>query len=614
MKNPFPIIGQLFSEVWAAIIRFPLANASAIISFTLASLLIDDKEADNYPFINGLIVSSLGICFFISVQLLQETQGIRLRRGVFIKAFGLLLAIGYYFYLPEKFPLSYVYQIGLFACIFHLSISFIPFLNRKLTQYFWQFNQVVFLRILQSGFYSAVLFGGISLALLAIEHLFDFDINGKNYLRLYLFLGFVFNTAFFTAGIPKSFDAPIFYPKALKVFSQFVLIPLVSIYQLILYAYLGKIVITGIWPSGWVSHLVIFCTGFGILIVLLIWPLLNQKEESWIKWYARATFLSIFPLAILMGLSVYKRIVEYSFTEERLILVFLTFWLIFISIYFVVSRLKNIKAIPVSLAFFLLIANVGPWSVGELSRKAQFSELKSILVKNGLIKNGNWQKPKKPVSKIDRFQIGQKTEYLIAHFGTQSLLDLVDNPAYLNGRKKNENPLAQDVMDSLGLEYVSDYEIKTPKDKEEKYLTIQFPEKGSTTAFHVTGMDYCIPINLTAERRDSSAEKILFKGIVALKDQNLKLELDQSKIKINLNGERLELDLSQLSDSIFSKYSIGKSDFIQSQTSCKPLRVNTKSMHFKLLVLEMRLFKSADSLEVKELYGILILDFKANRL
>jgi hypothetical protein len=364
-----------------------------------------ESEPEGMVF-NALICSGIGISFFVSSQLIDESQSMRIGRSWLIKIISVSIAIGFYFSLPQKVNVSQLSQIVIWLCITHLSITFVPFFNRKQIQYFWQFNQSLFLRILQSILYSGVLFVGMVLALVAIDHLFNVQIDSKVYTRLFFFLGFVFNTLFFTAGIPKSFDSPVFYPKGLKLFAQFVLIPLVSIYQIILYCYLTKIVISSSWPTGWVSYLVLFCSGFSLLIILLIWPLINQKDNAWMRLYSRITLISLIPLSILMAVAVFKRIDAFSFTEERLILVMISVWLFFITIYCIINKLKNIRVIPLSLAVFFLVGNFGPWGFYSLSQKAQFSLLESMLHKNNLILNEKWIKSTSQIQKKDRYEIG----------------------------------------------------------------------------------------------------------------------------------------------------------------------------------------------------------------
>ncbi|MBK9634277.1 MAG: DUF4153 domain-containing protein [Bacteroidetes bacterium] len=59
------------------------------------------------------------------------------------------------------------------------------------------------------------------------------------------------------------------YPKDYEFFAQFILMPLVIIYLVILYLYGGKIIFQGHLPIGWVSNLILtfFCIWYSCVII-----------------------------------------------------------------------------------------------------------------------------------------------------------------------------------------------------------------------------------------------------------------------------------------------------------------------------------------------------------
>ncbi|MBK9320884.1 MAG: DUF4153 domain-containing protein [Bacteroidetes bacterium] len=105
------------------------------------------------------------------------------------------------------------------------------------------------------------------------------------------------------------------YPNGLRIFTQFVLLPLVTIYLGILYVYELKILITMNWPRGWVSYLVIGFSTAGILALLLVWPLRNDDRYKWVKTFTRLFYIALLPLIALLFFSIYIRVKEYGITE-----------------------------------------------------------------------------------------------------------------------------------------------------------------------------------------------------------------------------------------------------------------------------------------------------------
>src|SRR5690554_7276939 len=97
-------------------------------------------------------------------------------------------------------------------------------------------------------------------------------------------IGF-FNTWFFLSGIPEKLDQSegAYPPKELKVFAQYILLPLLAVYLLILYGYGAKIVLIWDWPRGIVSYLIICVAVLGITTFLLLYPYSRLEGTNWIK-------------------------------------------------------------------------------------------------------------------------------------------------------------------------------------------------------------------------------------------------------------------------------------------------------------------------------------------
>ena len=149
----------------------------------------------------------------------------------------------YFFLLPKSWAEAYgdiILQIILLGLAFFVSITFAPFRIKNEINDFWQFNKILFLRLFFTTFYSGILFIGIILAYASIEQLFEVDIHEKLYLETLVFITGILCTHFFLCGIPKNFKKITKekkYPKGIKFFSQYILIPLLIIYAIILSVY-----------------------------------------------------------------------------------------------------------------------------------------------------------------------------------------------------------------------------------------------------------------------------------------------------------------------------------------------------------------------------------------
>jgi len=223
---------------------------------------------------------------------------------------------------------------------------------------------------------------------LATSHvLLNVVIPRETYARVFVVLASMFNIWFFLAGVPKDFtllESDESYPNGLKVFTQYVLLPLVVLYLAILYAYLFKVIATWTLPKGGVSNWVIGFSIMGILSLLLVHPLRNKEGNQWITLFVKCFYLAILPLLFFLHVSIFQRIADYGITELRYVVAVTSVWLAGIALYFIFSKKKNIQVIPVSLGLLTLLAAFGPLSAFSVSLWSQKSRIENLLRENNL--------------------------------------------------------------------------------------------------------------------------------------------------------------------------------------------------------------------------------------
>jgi hypothetical protein len=373
--------------------RFPVPLLFAVAAtIAMIWLVHDDPVGDKFELTHRFAMAFyLGMLLAISVSLFAERFVVTQSKKILIWVVSLVLVGLYFLTLPSDIDGVTIARFLLLIVALHLLVAFAPFVAGSEMNGLWQFNKSLFIRILIGGVYSGFLFGGLALAILAIENLFEVNIDGKFYVYLWFTIAGMFNTWFFLSGVPEKLselEHATDYPKGLKVFTLYVLLPLITVYLAILYAYAAKILITSVWPVGWVANLVIAFSIFGILSFLLIYPLRNDEANPWVKTYSRLFYFLLVPLIVLLYVSIFKRVNMYGFTVERYFVVLLAVWLSFIAAYFILTNGKRIRVIPLSLCLVVLLSSCGPWGAFAVSRESQITELSVLLDSNQVLVNG----------------------------------------------------------------------------------------------------------------------------------------------------------------------------------------------------------------------------------
>lgn len=486
--SKFPSFQNVLNAIQKTILRFPLEALTAVIGTILAIILNEIKyDNPNRAFYEKALMSaSLCLVLFLSVSLFFLSSNkkpiLRFITSLILGAF----VVAFIFSFREKITQTEFQQFFVLNIALHLLVSFAGFLPKKYNQEeFWEFNKQLFLRILTSGLYSAVLYGGLALAILAVEKLFKFDFYNNIYLYIFFTIAGIFNTIFFLSGVPEidNEEVPLQlnYPKGLKNFTQYVLLPLISLYLVILICYEAKILITLSLPVGWVSYLVLAFAITGILSFLLVHPVANENGNLWMRTFNRWFYFLLIPLLGLLFWAILYRINLYGFTHERYYVLLLSIWLAVVVSYFLIQKQPKIKFIPISMCIAGLFSILGPQSADSVSKYSQLSRFENYLQKDD----------NKKLTFEQEQELSSIVYFLDKNYGFEVMLPYADkklDKLY----KKDKDPGMNQIMESLGFEYRSEY---ARRDDANDSFNYYYYENDNNVVANIHGYDFMFTIN-----------------------------------------------------------------------------------------------------------------------
>ncbi|AYZ11773.1 DUF4153 domain-containing protein [Chryseobacterium arthrosphaerae] len=438
MKSKFY---ETLSRANETVFRYPLVLTMALLASAGAICIAESNTEHSTVFTKFTICAAMGISLMFAMKMLSQ----RIGKELLLQVSAIAFLIGFYYILPDKqknFTDIHFYIIAVTVLLTHLLVSFIPFLEKNKESGFWQYNKNLFVNIFLTAVFTGILTGGVELAILAIDKLFDFNFNGKVYTDTFSVLaisGSCFIFLLFNEKGISTLEKESPYPVVLKFFTQFILIPLLLIYAAILYFYSFKILISWELPRGWVSYLILAYSIVGILALLLVYPLRAENAKSWVRIFSKAFYYTIIPLIILLFTAIFTRILEYGYTEPRYFVLLLALWLLSTVVYFISGKRATIKFIPVSLFLFGTFALIFPYfNAFSVAKRSQKKELLKVLNQHQLIHNGKLDFQKKITDTV-RNEIADKFEFLAERKQNEFLY------GFLN--KKDGNELA-DTMES----------------------------------------------------------------------------------------------------------------------------------------------------------------------
>lgn len=380
-------MSELLNKAKLAFERFPFALLWAIIS-TITTIILVEIDADSIfkQYVNLSITMVLGISWLIATQFYIEQ--FKKKNLWWIKVIVLLAIIGSYFLLPEYDTESHHYsnddvpyiRYVLFLVAGHLALFFAPFITVWHPKAYWNYLMDMFIAISRSGFFSGILYIGLVIAMTAVRALFDIHIEDQRYGQLFLLCLGIVNTWVYLSDFPKEIQHNIHleFNKAIEVLVKFILIPLTLLYLAILYAYVAKIIIQWELPKGWVSYLISALALLLFAIQFIIHPVRLTHKSRLIRKFTTYAFWLLLPLLILLYIAIYTRVAAYGITELRYFLIIVAIFITGSTLYFLFSKRKQLRFLPLALAIFALIGSFGFWGAFSVSKRSQVGQLKEL--------------------------------------------------------------------------------------------------------------------------------------------------------------------------------------------------------------------------------------------
>ncbi len=430
-----------------ALLRFPLTVIFSLVLTVLVNLSVFKVEAVDTQWI---ISSGLALLVSFFVTLLLENR-VKTIYSFLIN----IVSIGLVFFLISLMPIPLTKAdltvIFTLYFTFGLGVFVAPFIfSKKSSLRFWNYAEHTFSQFVISYFFALVIVAGIDLALLSLSQLFDIDVPSKIYAVVFSTSMLLFAPIYLMSSMGKSNEwierSKVEFSKFYKILGLYILLPILLAYMVVLYAYLGKVVITWELPKGWVSWLVSILTLGGFLILSLLFPLYklytkkNKGKTTFIQLFYLLFPIVLLPLLVFMFVGIYRRFEDYGITINRLYLIILNVWFIAVTLYLIITQYKNIKNIWISLT---IIAFVASFNVVPYIKYSMTSELKTLLYQ------ANYGK--KEIKKLDKekqIRVVALLDYIHSTFSANEVLKITKSM----GKKATKETVIKTLIDKENID------------------------------------------------------------------------------------------------------------------------------------------------------------------
>jgi hypothetical protein len=405
------------NNIKTTIVRFPIVILILAFVSIIISILIEDsldlREQLLTRFIfSGIFGAFLGIASQFLIERFKKVSNYKL----ILNTLTIILSIFYFYFLTSDDRFSQAVVVRLFVCIFALfsTYLFIPSIYNDVD--FGKISLVHFKSAFTSILYGFVIYIGLISIYFAIDLLlFKLDNNIIGHMANIVFVFFapiyylsllpVFNSNE-KDDVEKNYEKSI-YPRVLEILVSYIVIPLITIFSVVLIIYFIKILFTGIWPVGQVGPMVLGYSAVGLFVYILGFNLVNKFTLMFRKLFPYI----LMPLVIMQFVSSYIRIEAYGITESRYYVIIFGVFSVVCSLYLILSKKKNPNMIVILAACFAVVSIIPPVDAFSISSNSQETRINNILVKNKMLID-NKLVSNESISNQDKYEITSITNYM----------------------------------------------------------------------------------------------------------------------------------------------------------------------------------------------------------
>ena len=236
----YSIIQEFYHSGLQTFKRFPF---TVLMVFTVCGCIIYGFQTEIWKpgLVACIMAGTYGVFFGLILHILIERY--QLKQWLkFVVGISMITAVIFIFFYwkkiigQDRFTICSAVTYSGSLVLLTLLVALTPYFSKKYEdQKLITYNRKVFVHYTFSALLALISYAALSLALLAVDNLFEVEIPAKTYMHLLTIIGGVVWTFLFLSSFPNNYDDDRLdsYP-AFRIIVQFIGIPIIVVYALIL--------------------------------------------------------------------------------------------------------------------------------------------------------------------------------------------------------------------------------------------------------------------------------------------------------------------------------------------------------------------------------------------
>lgn len=374
---------RLWHVLKVSVHRFP---ETLLISLALVLVLIVDNHRAYDPdqvLVKLAMVFALGVPLSGAIKLLVE----RLKLGRYYRAALAIVMVVYcglfYVLIPDNLDQKFTMRYAMATAIAYFLFTLVPYLWQRANYSLYCVKLLVSFFI--TYLYTLVLYLGVIAIIFAVDFLFELNISEKIYFDTFVSAVGLFGLTYFLGKVPSGDNdiSEVKYPTVLRVLLVSIVVPLISVYTLVLHAYLIRVLISIGWSDGFVSQLVIWYGFVSVVLMVLLYPLIDESKlvKGFYRYYPYAMIIPLIMLAITMMI----RVNAYGLTILRSLVLIAWLWFLVSVGHVILFKGRISQNLIIGFILIFGLATFSPINVFTISDQAQTKRLTGLLESSGIL-------------------------------------------------------------------------------------------------------------------------------------------------------------------------------------------------------------------------------------
>jgi len=388
-------------DLWQTVVRFPVPALCCAILVVVANMPVggfigffpDGWNNDTMPLTYRQFYGSLALGFLASGAAHLFAEGRRLSRAAgTVSAAACAFAVLVLFLSHKTFDMQWPFL--LYGLV--LAVMVAGYLHRGADDAaLWMFNMRLAVATLAAIVAAAVFALGLAAIAGSLDYLFATAISRvviqHSIATGVVLVGPIFGLSMVPRDLSERFQPD--KPSGLlstgpRLLLNALLIPLLSVYVVILHVYAARILFDWDLPRGQIGIIVLIFAlgGAAVWLIGLPW---RERGSVLVRLFERVWFWCLIVPLVLLTIGTWRRVSEYGVTPERYGLIVLGFWIAFLIVWRTVGAQSLLPRVVLSsLSAVLILSSFGPWGAGAVSVTSQHARLMALLQDRGIVRDG----------------------------------------------------------------------------------------------------------------------------------------------------------------------------------------------------------------------------------